>query len=233
MDRAQLLNDSEEALRIAFDSFQGGVWTAMPGVIQSVDLAKMTCEVQPSIQGIVQDENGNTQNVDYPLLVDVPLVFPSCAGFLVTFPVAEGDEVLVVFASRCIDSWWQSGGTQNRPVEARMHDLSDGFALPGPRSQPNVAAGISATDLQIRNNAGTVYLAVKATGKFVMKNSTTDLKTLLTALNSSLNTFMGVLAGFSGGGSPTSQAMLAAPAAAAQASLATVLTEIGALLEVS
>lgn len=231
MDRAQLLNDSEEALRIALDSFQSSVWTAMPGIVQSVDLSTMTCEVQPSIQGIVTDENDVTQNVNYPKLVDVPIVFPSAGGFLITFPLAVGDEVLVVFASRCIDSWWQSGGTSNQPMEARMHDLSDGFAIPGPRSQVKLPAGsISSSDLQIRNDAGTVFLAVTAAGKFSMVNATTDLKTVLTGLESALSAFMTTLAGFSGGGSPTTQAMLAAPAATAEAALATVLTEIGALL---
>lgn len=202
----------------------------MPGIIQSVDLEEMTCEVQTSIQGSVLDENNNEQNVNYPLLVDVPIVFPSSSGFMVTLPLSAGDEVLVVFASRCIDSWWQSGGYLNRPIELRMHDLSDGFAIPGLRSLPNAAANISATDLQIRNNAGNVFFAVKANGKFSMVNATTDLKTVLTNLESALNTFMTTLSGFSGGASPVTQAMLQAPAATAEAALSTVLTEIGELL---
>lgn len=165
MDRAQLLNDSEEALRIAFDSFQSSVWTAMPGVVQSVDLDAMTCEVQPAIQGTIVDENGDTKNVDYPLLTDVPIVFPSAGGFIITFPIKSGDEVLVVFASRCIDAWWQSGGVKNQAMEIRMHDLSDGFAIPGPRSQPKTVDSISSTGLQIRNDAGTSYVEIAADGK--------------------------------------------------------------------
>lgn len=230
MDRAQLYNDSEEGLRIALDNFQAGIWTAMPGVIQSVNFLEMTCEVQPSIQGTLIDDNGQNQNVDYPLLVDVPIVFPSSKGFLITFPLSAGDEVLVVFASRCIDSWWQSGGVKNRPMEFRMHDLSDGFAIPGPRSKVHLADSISSSDLQIRNNAGDVFFSVKANGKFSMTNPTTDLKTLLTNLESAMSTFMGVLAGFSGGSAPVTQVMLETPAIAAQTALATVLTEIGALL---
>ena len=65
----------------------------------------------------------------------MPVVFPGGGGFALTFPVAAGDECLVVFASRCIDAWWQSGGV-GEPMEPRMHDLSDGFALIGVRSQP-------------------------------------------------------------------------------------------------
>ena len=33
------------------------------------------------------------------------MVFPGGGGFALTFPVAAGDECLVVFASRCIDDY--------------------------------------------------------------------------------------------------------------------------------
>ncbi len=152
-ERSQLLNDGEEAMRLVLDGRLSGLWTAMPCIVKSVNLAKMTLEAQPAIQGTVQNENGVTQSVNYPLLVDVPIVFPSAGGFTMTFPIAANDEVLVVFASRCIDAWWQSGGI-GRPMEARMHDLSDGFAIPGPRSQPRVIPAISSTGVQLRNDAG-------------------------------------------------------------------------------
>lgn len=163
-DRAQLTNDVEEAIRLNLDGRQSTIWTAMPCIVQSVDFDAMTCEAQPAIQGTVEDENGVLQSVNLPLLVDVPIVFPSAGGFLITLPLSQGDEVLVVMASRCIDAWWQSGGIQ-RPMEARMHDLSDGFAIPGPRSQPNTVGGISATGAQIRNDAGTTYIEISGNGK--------------------------------------------------------------------
>lgn len=213
------------------DGRQSTIWTAIPCIVNSVDLDAMTCEAQPAIQGVIENEDGSTQNVNLPLLADVPIVFPSAGGFLVTMPMAKGDEVLVVFSSRCIDAWWQSGGI-NLPMEARMHDLSDGFAIPGPRSQPNVPSGdISSTDLQIRNDAGTTYLSIKANGKIGFKNATTDLKGILTDLESLLNAFMGTLSGFAGGGAPATQAMIQVPAETAVTALAAVLVKIGALLE--
>lgn len=227
-NRNELLNDPEEAFRLAFEGKQACLWTAIPGIVKAVNLTKMTLEVQPTIQGQITDENGRVQSVDLPLLLDVPVVFPSAGGFSLTLPIAVADEVLVVFSSRCIDSWWQSGGI-GRPMEARMHDLSDGFAIPGPKSQPNVVPSISSTKMALRNKAGTVFLSVGT--KFSMTNAATDLKTVMTDLQSLLNTFMGVLAGLSGGGAPVTQASLQAPAAAAQIQLAALLVKIGALLE--
>lgn len=231
MDRSELLNDQVETMQQILDGRQSQIWTAMPGIIQSVNFSKMTCVVQLTIQGQIEDANGNIQSVNISPLVDVPLLFPSGGGFTVTFPMAVNDEVLVVMASRCIDSWWQSGGYQNLPMETRMHDLSDGFAIPGPKSVPRVIPGINTSKLQIRNNAGTVYFQMGS--QFALKNATTDLKTLLSDLNTTLSTFMTVLAGFGGGGAPVTQAMLQAPAAAAVASLILVLAEITALLEAS
>lgn len=162
-DRNQLLNDSEEAFRIAFDGREACLWTAMPGIIEAVDLVAMTCSIQPSIQGVVANEDGSTENVNMPLLIHVPICFPQAGGFVMTFPMVPGDEVLVVFASRCIDSWWQSGGIGVQS-EVRMHDLSDGFAIPGPFSQPNVIPSISTTGAQLRNRAGTTYVEISADG---------------------------------------------------------------------
>lgn len=140
------------------------MWTAMPGVVQSVNLTKMTVEVQIAIKGQTIDENNNVTQVNYPILLDVPIVFPSAGGFTLTMPVKVNDEALVVFASRCIDAWWQAGGVNNLPMEARMHDLSDAFAIIGPRSQPRVLTGISADACQLRSDDGSIFLEVSSSG---------------------------------------------------------------------
>ena len=58
-----------------------------------------------------------------------------------------------------MDAWWQSGGIQNQ-VESRRHDLSDGFAIVGFRSQPAVVFGYSAGTAQLRNKAGDAYVEI-------------------------------------------------------------------------
>ena len=140
------------------------IWTALPGIVQSVNWSEMTCSVQPAIQSQVQNEDGTISSVNLPLLIHVPIVFPSAGGFTITMPLKSNDEVLVVIASRCIDSWWQLGGIGVQ-AEMRMHDLSDGFAIPGPKSVPAVIPNISTTNMQIRNNAGTAYIELTAGGQ--------------------------------------------------------------------
>ncbi len=136
---------------------------ALPGIIQSFDPDAVTAVVQPTIRYIERDNDGNTSTQDYPLLVDVPVVFPRGGGCTLTFPVKEGDECLVIFADRCIDFWWQSGGIQE-PVDGRMHDLSDAFCIVGPQSQAKKISGISTTSAQLRTDDGSAFIEVSAGG---------------------------------------------------------------------
>lgn len=145
----------------AMDGQQAQMWTALPGIIQSFDVATMTCEVQPAIQA--QITNAETQArswVNLPLLVDCPIQFPSGNNTSITFPIAKGDECLIIFSSRCIDAWFQSGGHENQQVIMRMHDLSDGFILLGFRSLPRVLTNISTTDIQIRSDDGNGFIGL-------------------------------------------------------------------------
>ena len=167
MDRRERMNDPEEALRAALDGKQANIWTALPGIIVSFDPEASTVTVQPAIQGSVQAPDGQRRSVNMPVLPDVPVVFPGGGGMTLTFPIQAGDECLVVFSSRCIDGWWQSGGVQ-KAMESRMHDLSDGFALVGVRSQPQrLNPAVSAGTTQLRSDDGQTFIEMDAAGQVV------------------------------------------------------------------
>lgn len=168
MDRAERQNDLNLALLNALEGHQAGLWTALPGIVQSFDPVEMTCEVQPTIQGYVFREEAWPSAsrpgdvfpwATLPLLVNCPVVFQGGGGFTLTFPIKQGDEALVIFASRCIDNWWQLGDIQSQ-AEIRMHDLSDGFVIVGPRSLPKTLDGISTANAQLRSDDGTTFVEV-------------------------------------------------------------------------
>lgn len=172
MDVRERQNDLSEALLVALSGLQAQLWTALPGVIQSVNLTAQTVTVQPTIQVQFTDPATNLLSwITIPVLVDVPIMYPSGGGFTLTFPILKGDECLILFASRCIDAWWQQGANPGadpgRPqLDLRLHDLSDGFAFVGVRSQPRVLTAISATTTQLRSDDGTTYVEI-AGGKIV------------------------------------------------------------------
>ncbi|EHF8259118.1 hypothetical protein B8Z58_005064, partial [Enterobacter roggenkampii] len=132
----------DDVLASERQSINEQIRVALPGIIQSFDPDTVTATVQPSVRSMERDNDGNTTTDDYPLLVDVPVIFPRGGGCTLTFPVKAGDECLVIFSDRCIDFWWQNGGIQE-PADPRMHDLSDAFAIVGPQSQAHKISGIS------------------------------------------------------------------------------------------
>lgn len=134
---------------------------AAPGIIQSYNAATNTATVQLAIREKVNQMDGTTADTDLPLLLDCPVMMPRGGGFALTFPVAAGDECLVVFADACIDSWWQSGGVQNQ-AEKRRHDLSDGIVIPGLWSQPNKLA--IGEGIRLTATAGGASVALTASG---------------------------------------------------------------------
>lgn len=142
----------------------------MPGIIQSTNIAsngQIAAVVQLAISGVMQSKDGSISSANYPLLHDVPIVWQRGGNCTLTFPIAQGDECLVVFAARCIDSWWQSGGVNNVPAEARMHDMSDGFAICGPFSKATQISNVSTTTVQLRSNDGEAYVELDPAGHIV------------------------------------------------------------------
>lgn len=132
---------------------------AIPGVVIEVNYAAQTVSVQPTIREKIEI-NGTYQWVELPLLINVPFFVYSGGGYCITLPVSLGDECLVIFADSCIDAWWQSGGVQNQ-VERRRHDLSDGMAIIGFRSQVRTVPRYSDNSVQVRTEDGGTFIDLK------------------------------------------------------------------------
>ncbi len=162
-DNAQRFDDPEAVYRTAVAAALASVWTSLPGIIQAYDATTQTATVQPAVQGVVTAPDGSTSLVSLPVVTDVPVQFPSGGGFALTFPVAAGDECLLIFASRGIDAWHALGGVQ-QPTGSRKHALSDAFAMLGFRSLPRALGAVSTTAVQLRNAAGTALVEIQPSG---------------------------------------------------------------------
>lgn len=170
MDRTERSGNPAEILRLALESNQRTIWTALPALILNVPGTAgpsnaWTADVQPTINGLVQDDQGNRTWQQMPVLMDCPLMFQGGGGVTLTMPVTKGDECLVVISSRCIDLWWKLGGIQNQ-AELRMHNLSDGFAFVGCRSLPRVFALDMANACLISDN-GQTYFKLNPNGETI------------------------------------------------------------------
>lgn len=174
MDKLQRIGDEEELLRTVLDGRQASIWTAIPGIVQSFDANKSTCSVQPSIKGRLRQPDGTVKSINMPVLLDCPVLWQGGGGCTLTFPVKQGDECLVILASRCIDSWWQLGGVQDQ-AELRMHNLSDGFALVGVRSLPR-AFSVSTSAVQLRTDDGAAYIEISPSTHKIHAQTSGDIE---------------------------------------------------------
>jgi Phage protein Gp138 N-terminal domain/GpV Apex motif len=168
LDQRERIADLTEALDTAIEGELSHVWTALPGIVTAFRPAQMVVDVQPAVQAQLSAADGTVSWVSLPVLRDVPVVFPCAGGFAFTLPIGVGDEVLVVFSARCIDSWFQNSGVGVQ-AELRMHNLSDGFAIPGPRSLPRALPAISTTTAQLRTVDGTSYIELAPGGVINIK----------------------------------------------------------------
>lgn len=152
------LNELEQRLRW-MDAMGIDIRVAIPAIVKSVDTQRQTLTCQPAIRERMNDGDGNLSWIEIPELLDVPFFIYSGGGYCLTLPIQPGDDCLVIFGDNCMDAWWQSGGVQNQ-IERRRHDLSDGFALVGFRSQPAVVSDYSADTAQLRNASGDAYIEI-------------------------------------------------------------------------
>lgn len=161
MKQFERIGDTSDIRKRELEDLSASLRTATPGIVKGVDLEKQTVTVQIALQGVIIEQSGEKVYTDIPLLQDVPIVWPRAGGFALTFPIKVNDECLVVFGERCIDSWWQSGGVQ-KPMDDRMHDLSDAFAIFGVTSQPRKLPSVADNAVELRDDARANWISLRA-----------------------------------------------------------------------
>lgn len=151
--------------------------TAIPAIVRSFDSSNNTVSVIPAIR-----RQYNDGIKELPILNDIPVMFPQSQDSIISFPLKQNDEVLLVFAERSVDIWKRDGGVVNPDSKTtRKFDLSDGFALPIGRGQ-----SVDPSKLQVKNNNG--IISIDANSKFFIGNTTDELLSILSDLTDVLKT---------------------------------------------
>lgn len=207
------------------------------GTIQSFDPAKQTCRATINYKKTFFQQNPKTKTydavlVDYPILIDCPVIVLGGGSSALTFPIAQGDECLLLFNDRDIDNWFQSG--QTGPVATpRLHSFSDGIALVGLRSAVKVLQNYDSSRAVLRNGNALVGVGASlvkiANNQYtlngLLQELITEVKTLVTA--TAAITVTGVQTGGGVSGVPANAATITA----ISSQLTTTANKIAALLE--
>ncbi|GDE08572.1 phage baseplate assembly protein [Escherichia coli] len=94
--------DLAETFKSERETTKNQIRVALPGIVQSFAPDAVTAVVQPAIRYVEIDNDGNRITKNYPLLVDVPVVFPRGGGCTLTFPVTctSAMKLIVSFLKR-------------------------------------------------------------------------------------------------------------------------------------
>ena len=207
-----------EVIREAFENRLSDLHTAMPGTIVKYDARTQEASVQPLLKRAYINEDGSEGLDELPIIQGVQVAFPRAGKFFMTFPLAKGDPVLLVFSERSLDEWSASSGKVTLdPIDLRMHDLSDAIAIPGcyPDTKPlpdSVGKGVAIgkeKGVHIRITDGdtieiTTRGAETSVGGFVALASLVndELSSIATAFSSHVHTGVTVGAGVTGSVAP-------------------------------
>lgn len=144
------------------------VRVAIPGIILSFDPGPQwgfpSVSVQPAVREVML-KNAVPTLMELPILDAVPVCVPQGGDWIDTFPIAAGDECLLVFSDMGLDVWKQNGGIQKQPDGVKFrHDIGDAIAICGVRSAGRPIADWSTSSRQLRNLDGTVIIDLSPAG---------------------------------------------------------------------
>jgi len=94
--------DFEEIIRAAIQAENRNTYTMLPVTITKDSDGKKAM-LQPTVKAQTRDADGNLKHVDLPEVEGI-VHFMGGGGMTATFPIKQGGEGMVLFASRAIDA---------------------------------------------------------------------------------------------------------------------------------
>ncbi len=177
MDAASNNPSLAELIRIAVDRILMDVHTSMPGIIQEYDAATQSATVQPCLKRKYASE---TEARALPVLQNVPVSFPSFSGGWLKFPLKKGDRVLLIFAERSLDTWFERGGIVDPEIPEKFA-LSDAIAIVGLNDRNNALVPNGAAS-SVELSFGKAFIEITSDGKFKIKNDQAELLDVMSSI---------------------------------------------------
>ena len=148
-------------------------FTALPGVVLRVHNkgAQQLVDVQPCVSIKNRDDTVTQQAT----ILNVPYQQPASSLGGVVFPLNVGDNVLLVFQMRGIDTWKYGEGGLSAPSDYRMFSNQDCIAIPciSPTSKTQTAANKHSASYALGDTIvfnGTVEIIQKSNGTTIVNS---------------------------------------------------------------
>lgn len=158
----------------AFTTFLDGymrdnIATGMPAIVMAVDEYedKQFITVKPSISRLM--ETGQVISNDEIVIDDVPVVFPSGGGALLSFPLKVGDVVWLSFSQRNLEDWVYSDGQgEVIPSDSRHFSMTDAVAFPCIYS---ALSNLKPSGSNVELKWGDKLISMKPSGEIAVSNA--------------------------------------------------------------
>ena len=150
--------------------------TLLPARIVEIDYKTRKVSVQPSIKKKKRDGDNDAKGLqDMAIIQNIPLIVPASRLAIISIPAKVGDEVLVGFFERSVDTYlFSDGATPVDPKDYRRHDYNDAVAIVGLNTFQN-ALEMHPEDLVIKMNAtlaNECTISLKPSGDVVVDTPT-------------------------------------------------------------
>lgn len=189
------MSSPTDIFRDSVYSVLNSVHTALPGIVKSFDPSTNKATIQPAL-----NKKYVTGPMPMPILENVPVMFPRGGDFSMTFPLKEGDYVLLIFIERSIDLWVSVGG-QVTPDDPRKFDLSDAIAIPG--IMPFNGSFPENDNESFSLIIGQSRFKISSDGTFCFHNSTNELMEKITEIVTAIEGLQILVSGAAGVVDPT------------------------------
>lgn len=133
-----------DVMRRFIDNVLIDTHTILPAKVLKYNSSDQTATIEFSINRSIDGEQ-----VNYPILEEINVVYPRGNKAGLSFPLKNGDGCLVVFAERNLD-FWKDQGAGGVPKDFRKFDLNDAIVVPGlfPTLEPMEPSQQEATELR-------------------------------------------------------------------------------------
>lgn len=126
--------DLMSVLKLALDGFGQDLNCVRVGIIQEFIYKEQIVRVKIASQRLINVNKDGSQTTEDYAEIYAKLCYASPFHL---FPPKVGDECVLLFNDREMESWWINGSANQRAYN-RMHDLTDCIAICGLRSQPKL-----------------------------------------------------------------------------------------------
>ncbi len=164
-------------LKSVEDFLRDNLYTALPAEVKEVSNvgSDQTVDVKPLVRKIYRDG----VVLETPMILDVPVVFPSAGGGILSFPIQKGDTVLLVFCMRSLDEWLNGTGEEVTPRTLRQFNITDAIAIPGLYNKAN-SMDINPNDVELKFK--TAKLKFQADDKIALGANGVEILDLISSL---------------------------------------------------